>query len=68
MIKEFFGFNRKLSSQSCADFWDRVKRFVVRKRKSLISEINDETWQAEFLKEVKMGKLVAPGPVKNSKI
>jgi hypothetical protein len=53
-----------VTKERCEEFWLRVKAFVVRKRKSMVNEINDEMWQGEFVKEVKMGKIMVPGVVK----
>ena len=39
-----------MNVRSCSDFYNLVRSFVLKKRRSTVSEINDELWQCEFLK------------------
>jgi hypothetical protein len=50
MIKGFFEFRQEMNVGNCSEFYKLVRSFVLKKRRSTVSEINDEMWQSEFLK------------------
>jgi hypothetical protein len=50
MIKGFFEFRQEMNVRNCGEFYKLVRSFVLKKRRSTVSEINDEMWQSEFLK------------------